>query len=171
MTFTDYLLDIVLIGVVLLQIRGRRLTLRSLLIPIGIVVWAASQYLHGIPTAGNDLTLVGVGATSGIALGVLTGRFTFVRRGQDGLPYARAGAIAAILWLVGVGTRFAFQLYASHGGAPAIARFSAHHAITSTEAWTAALILMAFGEVLARTAVLGMRAWSAGAFRPDHVQA
>lgn len=171
MTFTDYLMDIVLIGVVLLQIRGRRLTVRSMLIPIAIVLWAATQYLHGIPTAGNDLLLAVAGASAGIALGVLTGLFTLVRRGADGLPYARAGTVAAILWLVGVGTRFAFQLYASHGGGAAIARFSAHHAITSTEAWTAALILMAFGEVLARTAVLGLRAWSAGAFRPSAVRA
>jgi hypothetical protein len=171
MTFTDYLLDIVLIGVVLLQLRGRRLSLTSMLIPIAIVAWAANQYLHGIPTAGNDLLLVAVGATAGLALGVLTGLFTFIRRGDDGHPYARAGAIAAILWLVGVGTRFAFQVYASHGGGAAIARFSADHAITSTEAWTAALILMAFGEVLARTTVLGVRAWSAGAFRPTAIQA
>lgn len=33
MTFSDYLLDLALIGVVFLQIRGRRLTLRSLLLP------------------------------------------------------------------------------------------------------------------------------------------
>jgi hypothetical protein len=79
--------------------------------------------------------------------------------------------VAAILWVVGVGTRFAFQVYASHGGAPAIARFSAHHAITSEAAWTAALILMAFGEVLSRTLVLGLRGWSVGAFKPRPVQA
>ena len=166
MTFSDYLLDIILVGVVLLQIRGRRLTLRSLLLPIGIVVFAATQYLHGIPTGGNDLGLVAVGVTAGTALGVLTGLFTSVRPGTDGLPYAKAGAMAAILWLVGVGSRFAFQVYASHGGGPAVARFGAHHAITSPAAWTAALILMAFGEVIARTAVLGLRGWSAGAFRP-----
>ena len=171
MSATDYLLDIALLAVVLLQIRGRRLTLRALLLPIGIVAWAASQYLHGIPTAGNDLLLVAVGATSGAALGLATGLFTSLRRGADGHPYARAGAVTAILWVVGVGTRFAFQVYATHGGGPAIARFSAHLAITSFTAWTAALILMAFGEVLARTLVLGLRGWSAGAFKPRPVQA
>ena len=103
---------------------------------------------------------------AGAALGLLTGLFTSVRPGADGHPYAKAGGLAAILWVVGVGTRFAFQLYASHGGAPAIARFSAHHAITSVTAWTAALILMAFAEVISRTLVLGVRGWSAGAFRP-----
>jgi hypothetical protein len=160
MTTTDYVLDIALLAIVLLQMRGRRLTLRTLLLPIGIVVFAATQYLHGIPTAGNDLWLVGVFATAGIALGVLTGIFTSVRPDAEGKAFAKAGAVAAMLWIVGVGTRFAFQLYATHGGGAEIARFSAHHAITSGEAWTAALILMAFGEVLARTAVLGLRAYS-----------
>jgi hypothetical protein len=170
MTFTDYIIDIALVAVVLLQIRGRRLTFFSLVLPIGIVVYAATQYLHSLPTAGNDLVLVGICATAGIALGVLTGLFTLVRTGPQG-AYAKAGAAAAMLWLVGVGTRFAFQVYASNGGGPAIERFSAHHAITSSAAWTAALILMAFGEVIARTAVLGLRGWSAGAFRPNLAEA
>jgi hypothetical protein len=165
MTTTDYLLDIGLIAVVLLQIRGRRLTLRSLLLPLGIVAFAATQYLHSIPTDGNDLVLVVLGVAAGAALGLMTGLFTSVRPGADGHPYATAGVVAATLWVVGVGTRFAFQLYASHGGAPAIARFSTHHAITSGAAWTAALILMAFGEVISRTLVLGVRGWSAGAFK------
>lgn len=171
MTFTDYLIDIALIAVVLLQIRGRRLTLRWLILPIGIVAYAATQYLHSIPTGGNDLVLIGVGAAAGTALGVLTGLFTSVRAGTDGHSYAKAGAAAAILWLVGVGTRFAFQVYATNGGGAAISRFSAHHAITSSAAWTAALILMAFGEVIARTTVLGFRGWSTGAFRPSLAEA
>ena len=171
MTFTDYLLDIALMAVVLLQIRGRRLTLTWLVVPIGIVAYAASQYLHSVPTGGNDLLLVIIGVTAGVTLGVLTGLFTHVKLGADGHAFAKAGGLAAILWLVGVGTRFAFQIYASNGGGPAIARFSAHHAITSSAAWTAALILMAFGEVVARTAVLGLRGRSVGAFRPALAEA
>ena len=171
MTFTDYAIDIALVAIVLLQIRGRRLTLRWLVLPIGIVAYAATQYLHSVPTSGNDLVLIGVCAAVGAALGIMTGLFTHVRPGADGHPYAKAGAAAAILWLVGVGTRFAFQVYASNGGGAAIARFSAHHAITSSAAWTAALILMAFGEVIARTAILGLRGWSAGAFRPSLAEA
>ncbi|MGA2520657.1 MAG: hypothetical protein ABSG81_07550 [Acidimicrobiales bacterium] len=37
MTFTDYLLDIALIAIVVFQIRGRRLTTRSLVLPLAIV--------------------------------------------------------------------------------------------------------------------------------------
>jgi hypothetical protein len=160
MTLSDYAIDIALIALVFLQVRGRRLTTRSLILPIVLVGWAAATYLHGIPTAGNDLVLVIAGAAAGISLGVLAGMFTSVRPGADGSPFAKAGAMAAALWVLGVGTRFAFQLYASHGGAGAIGRFSSAHSITSSEAWVAALILMALGEAVARTAVLGVRAYA-----------
>lgn len=158
MTTTDYILDLALIGIVFLQLRGRRLSVRSLLIPIAIVLYAAHEYLKGIPTSGNSLLLVFVCAALGLALGVGAGVFTKVFHREDGSVFARAGIVAAILWVVGVGTRFGFQMYASHGGGATVARFSADHHI-SMEAWTAALILMAFGEVLARTAIIGWRAF------------
>lgn len=46
MTLTDYVLDLALIGIVFLQIRGRQLTARSLLLPVGITLWVARTYLH-----------------------------------------------------------------------------------------------------------------------------
>ncbi len=160
MTFTDYAIDITLIALVILQIRGRRLTGRALLLPVVLVGYVAANYLHGIPTAGNDLIVVAGAATLGIALGVLCALFTTVKPGPDGHPVAKAGLIAAVLWVLGTGTRLAFQLYATHGGAGAIGRFSASHSITSSEVWVAALILMAMGEALARTGVLALRAYS-----------
>jgi len=54
--------------------------------------------------------------------------------------------------------RFAFAVYAnSASGNDAIGRFSARHDITSAQAWTTALVLMAFGEVLARVAIMQHR--------------
>lgn len=167
MTFSDYLIDITLIGLVLLQIRGRRLTTRALLMPVLIVGYVAYSYLRGVPTAGNDLLLVGGCAAVGIALGSLSGKFTSVYSDVDGVPIAKAGLVAAGLWILGTGTRLAFQLYASHGGGGAIDRFSRAHDITSASAWTAALILMALGEVLSRTGILAWR--SAAARRHDPV--
>ncbi|HWE55049.1 MAG TPA: hypothetical protein VG435_06025 [Acidimicrobiales bacterium] len=158
MSTSDYILDLALIGVVFLQLRGRRLTVRSLLLPIGIVAYFANKYLHGIPTGGNSLTLVVACAALGLALGAGAGIYTRVTRSDDGSIFARAGATAAVLWIAGVGTRFAFQFYASHGGGAGIVRFSTQHHI-SIQAWTAALILMAFGEVVARTAIIGWRAF------------
>ena len=160
MTLSDYAIDIALISIVFLQMRGRRLTLRTLVLPIGIVAYVASSYLHGIPTAGNDLLLVVVGVGFGATLGLLSGLFTSVRPGPEGHPFAKAGVLAAALWVLGTGTRLAFQVYSTHGGQGAIGRFSSAHGITSGEAWVAALILMALAEVLARTAVLGIRAYN-----------
>ncbi len=159
MTLSDYVLDLALIGIVFLQIRGRRLTVHSLLLPIGITLWVARTYLHSVPTAGDDLVLIVVCTAVGVGLGGAAGFLTRITRDDDGAPIAKAGAAAAVLWVVGVGCRLAFQEFATHGGAGAIARFSASHAITTGQAWVAALVLMAIGEALARTAVLGVRAY------------
>jgi hypothetical protein len=160
MTITDYAIDIALIALVFVQVRGRRLTSRTLLVPVLLVGWVGFSYLHGVPTAGNDLVLVIGAAALGVTLGVLCALFTSVRVGPDGHPFAKAGRLAATLWVLGVGTRLAFQLYVTHGGQAAVGRFSAAHSITSSEAWVAALILMAMGEALARTGVLALRAFS-----------
>jgi hypothetical protein len=158
MTITDYAIDIVLIGLVAFQIHGMRLTRRALILPLVLVGIVATNYLKTIPTAGNDLFLI-VGLTAiGATLGSLAGLFTSVRQDSSGTPVAKAGAVAAILWVLGVGSRFAFQLYVSHGGFPAVAHFSATHDITSGAAWTAALVLMALTEVLCRHAIIVFRA-------------
>lgn len=170
MTSTDYLISGALVALVFLQIRGRRLTPFNLLWPLGLVVWAAITYLHGVPTSGNSLILVVLGAGLGLALGVTCAIFTIVRPGPDGVPFAKAGAVAAGLWILGTGSRLAFEIYATHGGGPAIGRFSSANGI-SIEAWGAALILMALAEVLGRSGVLAVRAFRApksrGSYAPS----
>ena len=111
-----------------------------------------------MPTAGHDLVLIGSLTVVGAVLGVSGGLVTGVR--SDGGRYAlvKAGWAAVILWVLGMGSRMAFQLYSSHGGGPSIARFSAHHDITSEQAWVTAFILMAFTEVATRVATLVIRA-------------
>jgi len=159
MTFTDYLLNGALIALVLFQVRGRRLTVRNLVLPFGVVAFAATQYLHGFPLNGNNLTLVLAGALAGALLGTGAGLATSVYRGTDGSAMSKAGLVAALLWILGVGARLAFELYSSHGGQGAIERFSVAHHITSAEAWVTALVLMALAEVVCRTAVIGVRFW------------
>lgn len=158
MTFSDYLIDIGLMALVLVQIRGRRLTPGSLLLPLGVVGYVAASYLRGVPTAGNDLFLVAGCALLGATLGALSGLTTSLTADRSGAVMARAGLAAAGLWLLGTGARLAFQLYATHGGGPALIRFSETHHITGAAAWTAALILMALSEVVLRTGVLAWRA-------------
>src|SRR5579862_6621871 len=157
MSITEYLLNGALVGLVFLQLRGRRLTARNLLLPVAIVGWVAMSYLHGIPTAGNDLVLVVLGALAGLLLGTGCGLATVVVRRADGATIAKAGPLAAVLWVAGIGARVAFSLYATNGGGPAIERFSIAHAITSPRAWVGGLVLMALAEVLSRTALVAWK--------------
>ncbi len=157
MPITDYLLNGALIALVIMQIRGRRLSLHSILLPLAIVGYVAVRFLHGIPGGAGNLELVATGLVAGASLGTTCGLTTRVFRGVGGAAMAKAGIAAAILWVLGVGARLAFSLYASHGGQPAIARFSIAHHITSGNTWVAALVLMALAEVVCRTAVIAVR--------------
>jgi hypothetical protein len=165
MTITEYLMNITLVGLVVLQIRGHKITAMRLLVPVALTVWAASQFLHAVPAAGNDVVLEGSLALIGGGLGLLAGWATSVRRQGEG-AFAKAGAIAAILWVAGIGARVAFSLWTSNGGQLTIARFSALHHITSEQAWVAGFILMALAEVACRTGVLYLKAVRSGAVIP-----
>ena len=157
MSVEDYALNLLLVAVVIRQIRGKKLTVLGLLWPVGLVALAAAKYLRSIPTAGNDLALVLGGALVGAALGTLCAVFTRIHRLPDDTLLAKATGVAAALWIVGVGARMGFALFAEDGGGPAIGRFSTAHHITGAAAWTACLILMALAEVVGRTGVLALR--------------
>jgi len=162
MTITDYLMNFFLIGLVVLQIRGHKMTRARLLVPLVVTIWVASQFLHAIPSAGNDLVLeVGCACVGGL-LGALAGLFTTIRRDGAG-AIAKAGLLAAVLWVLGIGARMGFVLWVGHGGHPVVARFSAVHHITSGAAWGAAFVLMAMAEVASRTGVLYLKARRSGA--------
>src|ERR1700753_2791195 len=70
MTTTDYLIDSALVLLVLLQIKERPMTRRQLIRPLIILGVAVASYLHGIPTRGNDLPLLGVFAVVGGLIGI-----------------------------------------------------------------------------------------------------
>ena len=57
----------------MLQIRGHNITRARLLFPVVMTIWACSQFLHAMPTAGNDLVLVTTLALVGGTLGALAG--------------------------------------------------------------------------------------------------
>ncbi|MGC5562310.1 hypothetical protein ACPYPG_05635 [Streptomyces sp. FR-108] len=156
MTTTDWLTDIALVLVVFRQLREGRLDLRSYLIPLGIVAFVASQYLHTVPTAGNDLVLIGALVGVGAALGVAGGVYTRIR-GAGGHLFIKAGAVSAILWVLGMGARMGFQVWVDHGGADDVGRFSVTHDITTSQAWVAAFVLMALTEVVTRLATIFVR--------------
>ncbi|MFE3586579.1 hypothetical protein ACFXOY_03545 [Streptomyces niveus] len=157
MTTTDWIIDIALVLVVFRQLREGRLDLKTFLIPLGIVAFVAHNYLDSIPTAGNDLVLIGVLMAVGAALGIAGGVYTRIRSASGHL-LIKAGAVSAILWVLGMGARMGFQMWTVHGGgSDDVARFSLAHHITGEQAWVAAFVLMALTEVVTRVATIYVR--------------
>jgi hypothetical protein len=158
MNATDYLINAALVLLVLRQIRETRLSWQILVLPVLIVAGAAAYYLRSVPLSGNDIALYLTLGAIGATLGGLCALATHLRRDANGAVLSRAGWIAAILWVLGVGARMGFAYASTHGAGPAIERFSIAHSITSTDAYVAALFLMAISEVVVRLTVLALRA-------------
>jgi hypothetical protein len=159
MSVSDYLLDSILILLVVRQLRTSRYDRRAWLLPLVIVAVVGKSYLHGVPTDGNNLLLVAGLTVAGVLLGSFSALAT--RVWSDGGRYAlvKAGAVSAALWVLGMGGRMAFAIWASSdGGATSIGRFSLQHGLDPNHVWTAALVLMALGEVISRVGILALRA-------------
>jgi hypothetical protein len=156
MTTTDYLINAAFVLVVLRQARERQLDLRAVVGPLVVVLFVAQKYVHSIPSAGNDLVLVGLLASVGLTLGILCGLATHVRVGADGVALARVGWLAGILLLAGICARMVFVFAINHGAEPAIRGFSVAHQIGAA-AWPVALVSMGLCEVTARLVTVQLR--------------
>lgn len=157
MNINMYVINAVLILMVIRQIREHPLDLQSLAVPVLAVGCAAVLFLHSVPGGGNDIVLEMACVLVGAVMGTVGGLATHLRLDADGRPLGRAGALAASMWVGGVGARLAFAVAASNGAGPAIARFSIGHHITGSAAWVAALVMMALADVLARLVVIYLR--------------
>jgi hypothetical protein len=158
MSVADYVIDILLIAVIFRQLRPHQLTLRAAMLPLVLLAVAGAIYLRPPFTlGGNDLALIVVLVIAGIVLGALSGLADRIWLGHAGNLLFRAGLISVLTWVLGMGFRFWFAYYASHSGAATVASFSVRHDITGASTWTTALVLMAFGQVLARLGVLQLR--------------
>lgn len=107
---------------------------------------------HAAAATAVDRRIAGAGAALGVAGAVCTWI-----RSADGHLFIRAGAISAILWVLGMGARMRFQVWVEHGDSVEVARFSTAHHITSSQTWVAALVLMAVTEVVTRLATIFIR--------------
>ena len=152
-----YLINALLILLVVRQIREHQLDARALAVPVLAVAAAAVMFLHAVPGGGSDLALDLACVLAGAAMGAIGGLATRLRLGTDSRPLGRAGALAAGMWIAGVGARMVFSFAATHGAGPAIAAFSISHHITGPAAWTAALVMMALADVLTRLGVVWIR--------------
>lgn len=160
MNWTEVILFLGLAAAIIVTQVGRRpLTVRRILLPIGIAGYAAYHYLQGIPTAGGDLDFELALTLSGTALGVLAALLMRVQKDeQTGRIVTQAGIGYAALWLVVLGGRLGFAWGATNLWGRQIGEFSVQHEITGSAAWTAAFVLMALSMVIARTVVIGGRA-------------
>jgi hypothetical protein len=157
---SNYIVDILLIALVLRQLRVRPLTSRMMILPIILVAWAFFTYFKTFSLNTSDFVLIAVFTVVGVALGVASGLTTKVWRGPQHI-LCQATAIAAITWIVGMGFRLGFQIWAnSQSGGNWITKFSVAHHINSAQAWVTALLLMALGEVLARLGILQWRLYA-----------
>src|SRR6266568_3950231 len=58
MTTSEYLLNAAFVLLVLRQAKERELDRRSVIVPLLLMFFVGAQYLHTLPTAGNDLLLI-----------------------------------------------------------------------------------------------------------------
>ncbi len=119
-----YLINALLVLLVVRQVREHQLDARALAVPVLAVAAAAVLFLHAVPGGGSDLRLGLACGSAGAAMGAIGGLATRLRPGPGGRPLGRAGALAAGMWIAGVGARMVFYFAASHGVGPAIAAFS-----------------------------------------------
>ncbi|MCX4747199.1 hypothetical protein OG455_17015 [Kitasatospora sp. NBC_01287] len=162
MNTTEYCVQLVLVLLVVRQIRGGRLDLAGLVLPIVLVAGTAAYYLRSIPTAGGDLGLELALAGLGTALGIAAGATTRVWATHDEGVHAKAGLAAAALWVGGIGARIVFVLATEHTHfATTVADFSRDQDITGSQAWVAAFVLMALCEAVARLVTIRLRARTA----------
>ena len=159
MTFSDYLLDTVLILLVVRQVREARLDRRAILLPLGIVAFVAHSYLKSIPLHGNNVALIAGLTGLGVAFGAISAMNTRVRSDGGRYPLVKANMVAAGVWIVSMSARMAFSIWGnSSSGGHTLYTFSVHHHLDAN-VWTAALVLMALGEVITRVGLLAYRGY------------
>ena len=156
MTTSEYLLNAAFVLLVLRQAHERELDRRSVIVPLVLMFFVGAQYLHTLPTAGNDLVLIVLLAAVGLTFGVVGGFATHVRADGNGLALARVGWVAGGLLVLGIGARMAFAFAVGHGFEPTVRNFSITHQIGAA-AWPVALVLMALLEVGTRIAIVQIR--------------
>ena len=151
-----WIINLVVLGAVLEADLGRRkITRRRLLRPLIILAIVILVYVRGIGAGADSLLIELAFAGAGVALGFAAGSIFRLFRAADGTSYSQAGLAYAALWIAVVAARLAFVYAAFHSRQLDVWLFT--HRISGV-ALTAALIFMAAGMLLTRTARLYVRA-------------
>ena len=157
MSSSVWIINLVVLGVVLEADLGRwKITWFRLARPVIVAGAIVIYYLTKTPVATRsgglafELALAGVGIVLGLAAGLM---FRVFR--DQGIPWSRAGIAYALLWIVVIEARIGFSYATSHSHHLQVWLFTRH---ITADAITDALIFMAAGMLLLRTAVLRLRA-------------
>ena len=160
-----WIINLVVLGVVLEADLGRRkITWFRLARPVIVAGAIVIYYLTKTPVATRsgglafELVLAGLGIALGLAAGLM---FRVFR--DKAIPWSQAGTAYALLWIVVIGARIGFAYATSHSHGVQVWLGTRH--ITS-DAVTDALIFMAVGMLLLRTATLRLRASALPAVTP-----
>jgi len=145
---------VVLTAVLEADLGRRRITWFRLARPLVLAGVIIAFYLKGVAFGGSALALELTLAGAGLGLGLLAGALFGVYRDPAGFARSRAGIAYAALWAAVIGARIGFAYATSHSHS--LQTWLGTHQITSA-ALTDALIFMAAGMLLARTATLLVR--------------
>jgi hypothetical protein len=169
MSASVWIINLVVLGVVLEADLGRRkITWFRLARPVVVAGAIVAYYLAKTPvaTVGNGLRFeVGLAAL-GIVLGLAAGMVFRVFRDHD-FAWSQAGIGYAALWIVIIGARIGFAEATSHSRSLQV-WLGTHH--IASDAITDALIFMAVGMLLLRTASLRVRAATLPTARAPHTR-
>ena len=153
-----WIINLVVLGAVLETDLGRRrITWFRLARPLLAAGAVIAYYLINTPMVarGGGLAFELALAALGTILGVAAGLIFRVYRGAEGSPRSQAGIGYAALWIAVAGARIGFAYATSHSHH--LQAWLVTHHITAA-AVTDALILMAAGMLVFRTAILRLRA-------------
>ncbi|MER5546073.1 hypothetical protein ACWDBD_48615 [Streptomyces sp. NPDC001118] len=122
--------------------------------PILLAVAVVPIFAKNIATHGNGLTLEIIGLAAGLLLGLLAAALLKVRYDEDRRASFSTGRTPyAALWAVVIGARLWFAYASVHIFPAQLGHWMLTHHITS-DALTDALIFLAIGMLVARTAAL-----------------
>jgi hypothetical protein len=153
-----WIINLVVLTVVLEADLGhRKITWFRLARPVLVAGAIIVYYLRKTPPAGggDGLAFELALAALGVLLGLAAGLIFAVYRDHDGVPRSRAGAGYAVGWVLVIGARIGFAYATGHSRGLQVWLGTQH---ITTAALTDALIFMAAGLLLARTATLLSRA-------------
>jgi hypothetical protein len=145
---------VVLAAVLEADLGRRRITWFRLVRPLLLAGVVIAFHFEQVASGGNGLTLELALAGAGLGLGLLAGALFGVYRDAAGFARSRAGFGYAALWVTVIGARLGFAYATSHWHS--LQTWLGTHQITSATL-TDALIFMAVGMLLARTATLVVR--------------